>query len=256
MPFHVRHWLLLPLVLLTAACESGPQADRFGVHTQLRSTPLTAAPLGQSISLAPPPAAQASDSNATVAPLEGENFAESPNYRLRPFDLINLGMHLEPNVRGSARVDQDGNVLIPLLGPVQVAGMTLHQAERTLERRYVQGDFFQNPQVGLSILEYAPRRVHLLGQIARPGFVLFPIEDDLTLSQAISQAGGIGPIGDRRRIRITRTFEGGGRATMSYNLSRILSRSEVGDPLLEPGDVIYVPEDPFLARYGSVGGGR
>ncbi|MGF1449847.1 MAG: polysaccharide biosynthesis/export family protein [Opitutales bacterium] len=253
MPAFVRYWFLLPLVLWATACESGPQATGFNAHTSLTHTRSASAFESDVATSLPVPAGNAAAK--TPAPA-GENLAESPNYRLRPFDLILLSMHLEPSVATEARIDQEGNMLVPLLGPVSIAGITLHQAERELEQRFIEGDFFQDPKVTLNILEYSPRRAHILGQVNNAGFILFPNEGELTLSQAISQSGGIGPVGDRRKVRITRTFDNGGRATMTHNLSRILTRAGTEDPLIEPGDVIFVPEDPFLVRYGSVGDGR
>jgi polysaccharide export outer membrane protein len=162
-----------------------------------------------------------------------------------------MQVHLEPDLATQARITKSGSIVLPLLGEVKVAGISLHEAEYKIERLYYERDFLQSPQVSLRILQYSPRQVQVLGMVNVPGPVPFPEEEDMTLSEALSMAGGINRIGNARKIRLTRSFPGGGRATARYNLNAILGDPQVEDIQLKPGDIIYVPEDPLGAYYGT-----
>ena len=62
-------------------------------------------------------------------------------------------------------MDNGGNLNLPLVGPVHVAGLTADQAQKLIETDYIDGKFLRHPQVTLSIDDYAPREVTIQGQV-------------------------------------------------------------------------------------------
>ncbi|MGF1485167.1 MAG: polysaccharide biosynthesis/export family protein [Opitutales bacterium] len=223
---------------------------------------LGARPLSLTLRTDSPPDAAASDVSEPSAalPSDAGNAADasldtSPNYRLRAFDYIRMTMTYENNMVTLSRLDQDGRIIVPFLGTVEVAGMSIFEVETELERRYFEGDFFQKPDVSIDVIQYADRRVKVLGSITSPGLYNFPHEKDMTLSSVVSRAGGVGPVGDPRKISLIRTLPSGGRVTTRYDLRDIVQRGKE-DPVLMSGDIIFVPEDPFLVHYGGATGER
>ena len=87
-----------------------------------------------------------------------------------------------------ARVSDSGDIVLPLIGPVRVAGLTVAQAEQVIAARLSQGGFYNNPQVTIMQKEYATQGISVLGEVQKPG--IYPLLGSHTLLQAISAAGG------------------------------------------------------------------
>jgi len=87
-----------------------------------------------------------------------------------------------------ARVNGSGNVILPFIGPVVVAGLTVGQAEQLIATRLSQGEFYNNPQVTIVQKEYATQGIAVAGEVNKPG--IYPLLGAHTLLHAISAAGG------------------------------------------------------------------
>ncbi|MEM6996708.1 MAG: SLBB domain-containing protein, partial [Myxococcota bacterium] len=84
------------------------------------------------------------------------------------------------------------------------------------------------------------REFTVLGQVNEPGS--YPYKDGLKLLQAISIAGGMNPLAQQKRVQLTRETDNG-RETFEIDVSAIIGGRE--DPVLAPGDVVFVPESPI-----------
>ena len=102
-----------------------------------------------------------------------------------------------------ARVARDGSITLPLLGTISIGSNTVEQAIGLI-RDGLAKDYLVNPQVSLSIVEYAKRRFTVLGQVNRPGTYEMPGDDQLNLLQAIAMAGGYTRIGAPNKITVQR----------------------------------------------------
>jgi len=120
----------------------------------------------------------------------GEPAPLRPSYRLRARDTIRVGVINEADTLVERRINPDGTVDIPFLKEiVKVGGLTVSEAQAALEKLYLK--YFKRPQVVLSIVSYAERRVYVNGFVGKPGSVLVPPEETLTLGRALSMAGGM-----------------------------------------------------------------
>lgn len=165
---------------------------------------------------------------------------ETRDYRIRPMDMIRFEMFQEPENRGEYRVSGDGNITLYLLGPVKVAGLTLREAKEKIEANYREAAYYVNPQVSLQILTYAERRVYVDGFVGAVGPVLMPMEEELTLIRAITQARGLQPRASRTNVILQRKTEGEDK-TYIINLKEI-QEGNAPDILLQEGDIIYVQD--------------
>lgn len=111
------------------------------------------------------------------------------------FDLLDDDE--EPRV---ITVAQDGQIQLPLIGAVEVAGITVTQAMENIRQRFIDGDLLIDPKVSLSIATFRP--VFVLGDVEKPGLVDYrPL---LTVEQAVGLAGGlITAAGDRELHLLT-----------------------------------------------------
>jgi len=191
-------------------------------------------------SAAPTPAAPsaAPADYALATPTVQEEPAGSQNsYRLRARDFIRVLVINEPDTQIERRINSDGTVDIPFLKKlVPVAGLTLTQAQVELSNQF--RVFFKKPQVTISIVTYAERRVYVSGYVSRPGPVAIPPEETLTLGRALSMAGGVLPRGNRSDVAIKRSRDGA-TIVISKDVRRIDDGDEP-DFILEDDDQIYV----------------
>lgn len=175
--------------------------------------------------------------------------AESPadnNYRLYARDLVQISVQGEPDVSVQRRIDATGEIPVPLLGPVKVAGLTLAQAQAEIRRRYMAEEIFIRPEVFVSVVEYSPKEVLVLGQVGKQGkLALSPEASGMPIIEAITGAGGFTRIAKSDAVRVTRKDDTGAERVFTVDVERMLA-GRGGDPFqLLPGDVVFVPERVF-----------
>lgn len=181
----------------------------------------------------------------------GEPAAPSPapetpsvrsGYRLRPRDSIRVGVINELDTLVERRISPDGTIDIPFLKEtVKVGGLTLSEAQQTIEKLFLR--YFKRPQVAINIISYAERRIYVQGFVGKPGPVIVPPEESLTLGRALSMAGGILPRGSRSDVTVTRSLNGVPTPIIK-DMSKI-DKGEEPDFALEDEDQIYVRDRTF-----------
>ncbi len=165
----------------------------------------------------------------------GEMDSDSYEYRIGPMDLIEVEVFQAGELSRTARVNTQGYVSLPLIGPVKVAGLTTGEAERRIEK--VLGEkYLQDPHVTVFIKEYESQKITVEGWVKNPG--VFPLKGKTTFLQAIANAKGMDRLADFSEVAIFRTVEG---KTKGYILSYTKVRSgQQPDPVLKSGDIIVV----------------
>lgn len=148
-----------------------------------------------------------------------------------------------------ARVSEDGDVRLPLVGPVQVAGLTLNTLREKVTNLY--REYFVEPQVSVDFVADTQGGVSpwgtvtVLGRVKNPGNVPLPPTRDLSVVAAIQAAGGFDTSADQGGIRVTRNGPEG-RESRRINLKALgTGGTTSGDLLLKDGDVVYIPELMF-----------
>ncbi len=245
------------LALVLAACSSSPSAPvtsasfepenvltlgRGASDPAAAPTPVAAAPVAAEtapgLPAAAPSASPVASDYAVATPTTVPDPAGSQNsYRLRARDFIRILVINEPDTQIERRINSDGTVDIPFLKKlVPVAGLTLTQAQVELSNQF--RVYFKKPQVTISIVTYAERRVYVSGYVGKPGPVSIPPEETLTLGRALAMAGGVLPRGNRSDVTIKRTRDGS-PLVISKDVRRIDDGDEP-DFILEDEDQIYV----------------
>ena len=183
------------------------------------------------------PVAAASDYVVATPTIQAEPAGSQNSYRLRARDFIRILVINEPDTQIERRINSDGTVDIPFLKKlVPVAGLTLTQAQVELSNQF--RVYFKKPQVTISIVTYAERRVYVSGYVGKPGPVSIPPEETLTLGRALSMAGGVLPRGNRSDVAIKRSRDGS-----TFVISKDVRRIDDGDEpdfIIEDEDQIYV----------------
>ncbi len=163
------------------------------------------------------------------------------NYVLTALDLIQFRIYGESDLDSEVRISADGMISLPFIGVIEIAGKTLLEARQLIYDLYDR-DYFVNPQIQIHVIEYATRRVHVLGQVTNQGFVFIPPEESFSLLQAISAAGGFTRLANPRAVQLKRVGEDGEIQVDTINVDHIMKDPKAKDWQLKTDDTIYVPE--------------
>ena len=180
---------------------------------------------------------------SATAPLSG--VSAPAGYILSPNDQVGVEVFGEDDLRANGRLNAEGNLSLPLLGSIHLAGLTLTQAASKITELYGR-DYLVNPKVNVMLLGYAKRRFSVLGQVNRPGSYDLPdgSPGGIDILEAIAMAGGYTRIAAPERVRVRRPMEGGGDKLFKVDAKR-LARGQGTSFLVRPGDTITVGESIF-----------
>lgn len=157
-------------------------------------------------------------------------------------DLIEIKVYQEDDLNTRARIDKDKTVSLPLLGSIELGGLTVAEAT-TKVRDLLEADYLYNPQVVLGVVEYTAKKFSVLGQVMRPGYYEMPANSKINLLQALSMAGGFNRIARESDVTVKRVVDG-----KEVVLKLDAKKMAVGKvPMfdIQPEDSITVPETRF-----------
>lgn len=168
-------------------------------------------------------------------------------YRLSLGDRIRVAVFQEDELSSIPRIDARGRVSLPLVGEVDVAGLTLAEAQARIEAAFRDGRYLRAPRVTIVVEEYAPREISVLGQVRNPGKYALPVESTLTVVEAVTRAGGFTDIARGTAVRVTRIGIDGKETIFDVDVESVIrgrgrGRIEDNSLLLEAGDIVFVPE--------------
>jgi protein involved in polysaccharide export with SLBB domain len=165
-------------------------------------------------------------------------------YILSANDQVAVEVFGEEDLRTNGRLNPEGNLSVPLLGSIHLAGLTLTQAASKLTELYGR-DYLVNPKINVVLLSYAKRRFSILGQVNRPGSFEMPDSSPggIDLLEAVAMAGGYTRIAAPERITVRRQKTSGDQI-FKVNAKRF-TKGTGGGFLIEPGDTITVGESIF-----------
>jgi protein involved in polysaccharide export with SLBB domain len=166
-------------------------------------------------------------------------------YVLSPNDVVGVEVFGEDDLRTTGRLNPEGNLSVPLLGSIHLAGLTLTQAASKLTELYGR-EYLVNPRVNVTLLGYAKRRFSVLGQVNRPGSYEMPdgSPSGIDIFEAIAMAGGYTRIAAPERVTVRRHNQRGSDQLFKINAKR-LARGEGRSFLVQPGDTVTVGESIF-----------
>jgi len=161
-------------------------------------------------------------------------------YVLGPGDGLQLTF-LDPAARdvgGSFGILPDGTSSLPLLGSVQLTGLTISQASRWLTSLY--GKQLKRPQLYLTLVTPRPVKVSIIGEVEKPG--LYPLAPFSTPVSAIQQAGGITVNSDIRKVILRRQAGmDGSQKQATLDISQVLlNGNQLQNPVLFDGDTLII----------------
>jgi len=145
-------------------------------------------------------------------------------------DTIKVQVFGENDLTTEARIGGDGKIAFPLLGVLEIKGLTIKEAETLIANRLLDG-YLKHPRVNVSIVKY--RNFYISGEVKHPG--AYPYEEGLNVMKAVVLAGGFTEKAYKDKIKVKRHM---GKQEQSRPL-------KLEDPVL-PDDEIVVPDDDII----------
>jgi polysaccharide biosynthesis/export protein len=201
--------------------------------------------------------------NKAISAASQQSAGSSKDYKLGPDDLLQITIYNIPEQEArvtprsvTLRVSQDGLVVIPLLGQMDVRGKTTGELERELNKRYAK--FIRNPQVGVLVMEFR-QRVSVMGAVQKPG--VLELTGPRSVVDALALAGGVTEKAGNQ-VHVYRQDASGSRQSIVIDLTLLANSSgqmmnqngaaPINMPL-QAGDVVNVPQSGMFFVDGAVG---
>lgn len=171
-------------------------------------------------------------------------------YRLALGDTIRITVFQSPDLSLETRITEAGVISYPLLGSVNLAGLTVSEAEQRIATGLRAGNFVNQPQVSITVVQARGNQVSVLGQVGRPG--RYALETgEVRLTDILATAGGVAQ-GGSEVIVVVGTRNGQAyRAEVDLPTAFGPNRRSA-DIQLQNGDVIWVERAPTIYMYGEV----
>jgi polysaccharide export outer membrane protein len=157
-------------------------------------------------------------------------------YTIGVADILRVNVWKNADLSQTVTVDPDGFVSLPLLGNVNVAGLSTDQLGTLLTGKYA--SYVVTPQVTVSVVDIRSRAVFVMGQVGKAGS--YPLLAPTTVLQLIAQAGGLTPFAKRKNIYVLRASMGQSEK-IPFNYVKVIHGDTRANIVLQPGDTVIVP---------------
>jgi polysaccharide biosynthesis/export protein len=176
---------------------------------------------------------------------------QTADYRIGAGDILKFNVFQQPDLSIEARVSDSGSISFPLIGSLKIQGLGTNEAEKLIEQKLKSGNFVQNPQVTLNVMQFRSVQVSVNGFVNRPGRYALE-QNSMRISEVIAMAGGAIPGGGADTV-VLLTERDGKAARIEIDLVELFASGDrTMDIQLRAGDSLYVNRAPVFYIYGQV----
>ncbi len=171
--------------------------------------------------------------------------------RIGAGDTIRITVYQSPDLSMETRVNEGGAISYPLLGRVQLAGLTVTAAEQHIASELKRRDFVKDPQVIIVVTQVRANQINVLGQVGKPG--RYPLDlTGMRMTEVLALAGGVIPGAGSDTIVLTGTRDGR-PFRHEVDLPRLFAPGgNAEDIVVAPGDTVWVDRAPQIYMYGEI----
>jgi polysaccharide export outer membrane protein len=187
--------------------------------------------------------------NGQTNPSQRRETVAEANSVIGADDVLDVEVFDTPELStATARVSEAGDVNLPVLGTVEVAGLSPSQAARKIEARLRSRGIMLQPHVTVSIVESAPRGATLLGEVKTPG--VYSVVGGRRLLDVIAMAGGLGP--NAGKLVTIAHRDDPQNPEMIALVPKAAQLGSQRNPVIQPGDTIMVGRAGVVYILGDV----
>jgi polysaccharide export outer membrane protein len=184
---------------------------------------------------ASPPAASSTDNPAGL-------HERNPRYQIRKGDSFEMDLPFSPEFNQTLAVQPDGYVTLKGVGSLYVEGQTVPELTESLKTAYAK--ILHDPVITISLKDFERPYFIAAGQVGRPG--KYELRSALTVTEAVAIAGGFTDRSKHSEVVLYRPTPGGGFESKVLNIKKLLASRNLSEDLrLEPGDLLYVPQNKY-----------
>ncbi len=165
---------------------------------------------------------------------------------LGPGDDVEIAVYGAPDLSEHTRVSAEGNISMPLIGYVRVAGLTSSEAEGAIEAQLRANNIINDPQVSLYVKEYTSGSISVAGEVAKPG--AYSALGPHRLFDVLQGAGGLTEKAANRAVISHR----GDEKPVTVELPKDPTEMAKNNVEIRPGDTVVVPPAPIVYVLGEV----
>ena len=240
-----RHLILRRLYRVYGMC--GLMLLPFGVSVNSAAQQQAVPPIGASSTLTGPssshPVSHGASPGVSAVPEDFSKLTLSSGF------LLSMTVYDMPEISGELRVDDSGNVDVPMSGELRVAGMTLPQAKVAIQQKLVDAQILKNPKINLDVVQYAGENVTVTGEVGSPGRIQLLVPH--SLSDVLGMVGGETQLAGST-IEVRRTVDGV-LQTQTVKYARSTGNDdEIKAFMIKPGDTITIPRAGIIYVMGAV----
>ncbi len=195
----------------------------------------------------------ASAQAATAKPATAPSVAapDVDQSRIGAGDTIRITVYQSPDLSLETRVNEGGAISYPLLGRVQLGGLTINAAEAHLAAELKRRDFVKDPQVIIVVTQVRANQINVLGQVGKPG--RYPLDlVGMRMTEVLALAGGI-IAGAGSDTVVVQGQRDGRPFRHEADLPKLFSPGGSADDIVMlPGDTIWVDRAPQIYMYGEI----
>lgn len=173
--------------------------------------------------------------------------AQTPEqgYVLGPDDSVQVIVYGQPEFGVTTRIKSDGTIVMPLIGTVKAAGQTNITLAKLVTDKLTSNGFLKDPIVNVEIGNYVSKTVNVAGKITAPG--IYALDRPYHALDVLLKAGWIRENG-ATYVYLRRP----GQPEMKLEVEGLVRGDDTKDPLLRPGDTLYVPDTDVYYMSGQV----
>ena len=174
-----------------------------------------------------------------------QDLINSSDARIGPRDVIEVKVVQDDKFNITSTVSDEGAITMPTVGKIMIGGMTQRQAEQRIQQ-VLESRVLNKADVTVQITQFGSKPISVVGAVTKPGNVG---GSNLTLIQAITEAGGLAP-GYGKKLYVIRTGANGLSEQIAVDIEDLMvsGNPDLNLPLT-PNDVINVPVDVPLTVY-------
>jgi polysaccharide biosynthesis/export protein len=166
-----------------------------------------------------------------------------PHYKVQRSDTLMLTFPVATEFTQTVKVKPDGFISLAGAGEVNVENMDVDQVREAVKKAYVEAKILHDPLVTVDVIEFQAPFYLVVGEVNKPG--KYELREDITATGAVAEAGGfVTNFAKHSQVVVFHRIDADWSEAKTVNLKKMLNSKNLAEDVhLQPGDIVYVPQN-------------